>query len=106
MVGFRSSVLFKQYCPKKPTKYGLKLFVLADSSTGYVYNFVLYTGSETMSSLPAAFSDLPVPAQYVMADMLHRGHIVYTDRYYSSIPLANALSSRGTGFVGIYTGAK
>jgi hypothetical protein len=103
MVGFRGRMLFKQYCPNKPTKYGLKLFVLADSSTGYVYNFVLYTGSETTSSLPAAFSDLPVPGQYVIAlmeDMLHRGYIVYTDRYYSSIPLANALSSRGTGFVG------
>ena len=36
MVGFRGRVSFKQYCPKKPTKYELKFFVLADSSTGYV----------------------------------------------------------------------
>ena len=103
MVGFRGRVLFIQYCPNKPTKYGLKIFVLADSNTGYVYNFVLYTGSETTTSLPATFSDLPVPAQYVMAlmeDMLDRGHIVFTDRYYSSIPLADTLSSRGTGLVG------
>ena len=103
MVGFRGRVLFIQYCPNKPTKYGLKIFVLADSNTGYVYNFVLYTGSETTTSLPATFSDLPVPAQYVMAlmeDMLDRGHIVFTDRYYSSILLADALSSRGTGLVG------
>ena len=31
MVGFRGRVSFKQYCPKKPTKYGLKFFVLADT---------------------------------------------------------------------------
>lgn len=34
MVGFRGRVSFLQYLPKKPTKYGLKLFVLADSSSG------------------------------------------------------------------------
>ena len=94
---------FKQYCPKKPIKYGLKFFVLADSSSGYVYNFLLYTGSELTSSLPPAFSHLPVPGQFVMTlmnDVLDRGHIVYTDRFYTSVPLANALSSRGTGLVG------
>ena len=36
----------------------------------------------------------------LMEDMLDRGHIVYTDRYYSSIPLAEALCSRDTGLVG------
>ena len=103
MVGFRGRVSFKQYCPKKPIKYGLKFFVLADSSTGFVYNFVLYTGSEVTTRLPSAFSDLPVPGQFVMTlveDLLDRGHIMYTDRYYSSIPLANALCRRNTGFVG------
>ena len=43
MVGFRGRVSFKQYCPKKPTKYGLEFFVLADSSTRYVQNFLVYT---------------------------------------------------------------
>ena len=99
MVGFRGRVSFKQYCPKKPIKYGLKFFVLADSSSGYVYNFLLYTGSELTSSLPPAFSHLPVPGQFVMT-LLDRGHIVYTDRFYTSVPLANALSSRGTGLIG------
>ena len=32
--------------------------------------------------------------------LLDRGHIVYTDRFYSSIPLTNTLCSRETGFVG------
>ena len=103
MVGFRGRVSFKQYCPKKPTKYGLKFFVLADSATGYVYNFVLYTGREITSTLPRTFSHLPIPGQFVMAlmqDLLDRGHVVYTDRFYTSIPLADILTSRGTGLVG------
>ena len=103
MVGFRGRVSFKQYCPKKPTKYDLKFFVLADSTTGYVYNFLLYTGREITLTLPCTFSRLSIPGQFVMAlmqDLLDRGHIVYTDRFYTSIPLADTLSSRGTGLVG------
>ena len=103
MVGFRGRVSFKQYCPKKPTKYGLKFYVLADSQTGYVFNFMLYTGSECTISLLPALSNLPIPGQFVVAlaeNMLDRGHIIYTDRFYTSIPLANALSERSTGLVG------
>ena len=29
----------RQYNKDKPTKWGLKLWVLADSDTGYTYNF-------------------------------------------------------------------
>ena len=103
MVGFRGRVSFMQYCPKKPTKFGLKLFVLADSNTGFVYNFILYTGREVTSQLPSAFSHLPIPGQFVTAlteNLMDRGHVVFCDRYYFSVPLAEALSSRGTGYVG------
>ena len=44
MIGFKGSIAFKQYMPKKPIKWGLKAFVLADSATGYAYNWRLYTG--------------------------------------------------------------
>ena len=76
MVGFRGRVSFKQYCPNKSTKYGLKFYVLADSSTGYVHNFLLYTGSEVTSTLPQSFAHLPIPGQFVMAlmqDLLDKG---------------------------------
>ena len=44
MVGFKGRLSFLQYLPRKPTKWGMKAFVLADSSNGYVYNWKLYTG--------------------------------------------------------------
>ena len=31
--------------PKKPTKWGIKAWVLADSRTGYVHNLQLYSGN-------------------------------------------------------------
>ena len=44
MISFKGRLSFLQYMPKNPTKWGMKAFVLADSSTGYVYNWKLYTG--------------------------------------------------------------
>ena len=44
MIAFKARLSFIQYMPKKPTKWGMKAFVLADSCTGYMYNWHLYTG--------------------------------------------------------------
>ena len=44
MVGFKGRLAFIQYLPKKPTKWGMKCYVLADSTSGYVWNWRLYTG--------------------------------------------------------------
>ena len=35
-----------------------------------------------------------------MTPYLNRGHHVYTDRYYSSVPLAQELTEKGTSFTG------
>ncbi len=48
MVGFKGHLWFVQYMPKKPTKWGMKAFVLADSVTGYTLNWRLYTGVKEM----------------------------------------------------------
>ena len=46
MIGFKGRLWFVQYMPNKPTKLGMKAFVLADSATGYTYNWRLYTGTK------------------------------------------------------------
>ena len=45
MIGFKGRLSFIQYMPKKPTKWGMKAYVLADAHTGYMYNWYLYTGT-------------------------------------------------------------
>ena len=42
--GFRGRVSFKQYMPKKPAKYGLKLFIICDAKTAYCWDALFYTG--------------------------------------------------------------
>ena len=45
MIGFKGRLSFIQYMPKKPTKWGVKAYVLSDAHTGYIYDWHLYTGT-------------------------------------------------------------
>ena len=46
MIGTKCRVPFLQYIPKKPTKWGIKVWVCADAKTAYVTRFCIYTGKE------------------------------------------------------------
>jgi len=45
MVKFKGRVFFRQYMPKKPTKWGIKVWMLAESKTGYMSNLDVYLGN-------------------------------------------------------------
>ena len=66
MVGFRGRFAAKQYMPAKPNKYGIKSFTLADSTTGYVLNCLIYTGRDTLDRAYVAYCLLPQPARIVL----------------------------------------
>ena len=46
MISFKGRLSFLQYLPKKPNKWGMKAWVLADSANGYTWGWRLYTGKE------------------------------------------------------------
>ena len=106
MVRFKGRVGFLQYCPLKPTNLGFKAFVLADSRTGYVLNVIPYIGSESTSAyLSNCSPGLPMPAKIVMAiceKYLDKGHHIFADLFYSSVPLVEELKKRGSGFTGTF----
>ena len=63
----------------------------------------MYTGGDTLDATSSEHSALPQPARVVfhlLRDYLDKGHRVSTDRYYTSIPLAQALVDHSTGFTG------
>ncbi|KAJ8932575.1 hypothetical protein NQ318_020684 [Aromia moschata] len=47
-----------QYIPLKRARFGIKTYMLCESKSGYVWNFIIYTGKQT--NLDADYKDLPV----------------------------------------------
>ena len=44
---WKGRLSFKVYIPSKRERYGIKLFMLCESSTGYLTSFIIYTGATT-----------------------------------------------------------
>ena len=44
MVKFKGRKFFRRFLPSKPIRFGFKLFTLAESKSGYIWNFEIYTG--------------------------------------------------------------
>jgi hypothetical protein len=101
-VGFKGKILFKTYNPKKPTKWGLRLFVLADSETGYVHSIIPYYGKVTGDICNLPYPEKSFTSRIVLS-LIKRleistldieGYHLFTDRYYSSVELARELNQR------------
>ena len=88
----------RQYVRAKPVKWGFKLWVLADSSTGFTYNFQVYRGKqrESVSSKGLGFDVV----MKLVEGLEKQGFIVYTDNFYSSPILFEELQKEGFGAVG------
>lgn len=46
MIAFKGRCVLKQFMPMKPIKRGYKVWCLADSTTGFIIAFIIYTGKE------------------------------------------------------------
>nr|CAH7748298.1 unnamed protein product [Callosobruchus chinensis] len=78
-----------------------KLFLLCESSTGYTYNFLIYTGADT--NYGDNFVNEPLSARVVLElsnNLLDKGYCLFLDNYYTSVDLAEKLSQRRTDCVG------
>jgi hypothetical protein len=89
-----------QYMPKKPEKWGLKLWCLADSSSKFISNFDVYCGKSmaTLEEPRSARGESNLSTRVVLdltSDIHEKGHIVVMNNY-SSIELFNALEEKGT----------
>lgn len=96
---WKGRLKFKQYLPLKRNRFGIKLFELVDCETGFLLDFIVYTGSNTDYDK----FDLGVSGNIVahfMKPYHHKGHILYIDNWYSSPQLAEFLHDRDTGVCG------
>ncbi|KAL2086094.1 hypothetical protein ACEWY4_017153 [Coilia grayii] len=99
MVATKARLPIKQYMKAKPTKWGLKFFVLADVN-GYTVDYRLYTGRNGAATGKGLCFD--VVTTLGNKDYLGSGYIVYCDNFYSSPRLFHHLSQQGFGACGTY----
>ena len=92
MVGTRCRVHFLQYIPKKPTKWGIKIFVNSESFTGYVLAYDIYTGGSCSDDRGSTHATVMKPMQ----KYLNKGHALFTDNFYTSPLLYQDLLNNGT----------
>ena len=83
----------KQYGPNKLTKWGFKVWSLADSINGYVCAIDIYTGKRAQPTRNGLGYDVVMK---LIEDFTHRHHHVYFDSYFSSIKLLDDLQKVGT----------
>ncbi|XP_035825850.1 piggyBac transposable element-derived protein 4-like [Aplysia californica] len=104
---WKGRLLFKQYIPLKRARFGIKSFMLCDSS-GYTYRFRVYTGkdenTEAMNEvLPEGCASMGCSAKevvHLMLPLLNKGHKLFVDNWYSSVDLFSFLHSKGTSCCG------
>ena len=87
MVKCKGRAPFRQYIPKKPVKWGFKLFAMCDASSGVLCHFEVYTGQAIAGEeglTHAVVTRLTV-------NLHNQEYIVTTDNFYTSNALATSL---------------
>lgn len=94
MIPFTGVCPLKQYIPTKPNPEGLKAYVLANPN-GVVCDFAIHQGKATFPvELSEKFWQCEC-AILLLTRSLVPGHIIYIDRFFNTVRLADELYERG-----------
>lgn len=93
MVKSKARSGIRQYIRDKVTKFGYKLWVLADSNTGYTINFFVYTGKREVPGPHGLAFDV---VTRLCTEYLHQGYKIFMDNFYTSAKLFEHLLEHKT----------
>lgn len=92
MVKYNGRFSIKQYMPGKPIKRGMKVWMRCDSTSGYCHQFNIYMGKDD----PNKGTELGQKVVKLLSkDLKWKGHHVYMDRFFTSVPLVRTLENSG-----------
>uniref|UniRef100_A0A914WRT8 PiggyBac transposable element-derived protein domain-containing protein n=1 Tax=Plectus sambesii TaxID=2011161 RepID=A0A914WRT8_9BILA len=96
LIPFRGRIIFRQYIPNKRHRYGIKVFKLC-SQGGYTFNMAIYAGKQAQKRVGSVAEDVVMK---LLDELLDSGRTLYTDNWYTGVPLAKMLLSKETDLVG------
>ncbi|XP_067121313.1 piggyBac transposable element-derived protein 4-like [Centruroides vittatus] len=103
---WKGSLTWRTHMPRKRTRMGVKSYLLCESSTGYVYDMLIYTGESTILSDKVkdldlkGFNKTSRVVLTLMESRLDKGHRLFLDNYFSSPKLYDTLARYKTDVVG------
>lgn len=103
MIGMKNRCTFIKYMPnKRHARFGIKKFEVCDSDTGYVLHSELYSGKDFLENTnpDIAFTEKVVLHLLNKCYLLNKGYHLYTDNYYTKLPLAKKLLQHETYITG------
>ncbi|GBN51436.1 PiggyBac transposable element-derived protein 4 [Araneus ventricosus] len=96
---FRGRCPFRQYMPKKPSKYGIKIFALVDSRVFYTWKMEIYAGKQPNGPFQVDNSPSSV-VKRLMEPLYNSGRNLTVDNWYTSYPLSQELLQKKITIVG------
>ena len=88
MIPTKNRLAIKQYLKDKPTKWGIKSFLLCESDTGYIMHAEIYTGKHDGLRIDELGATGSVVIRLALAaDLSQKNHILVMDRFYNSVKL-------------------
>lgn len=92
MIKFKGHNIMKQYIKNKPIKWGFKMWCRTESSTGYLFEFDLYTGKKMNTEVGLGESVI----QSLTEKLKGLGCEVYFDNFFNSPALQYKLMKQNT----------
>ena len=93
MIAYDGRVYFKQCMPQKPTKWGIKVWEVTDSATGYCLDFDVFGGKERRRSAYGVGYDV---IHKLSQRYLNKHYHLHFDRYFTGLPIIEYLYRNGT----------
>ena len=91
IIPFQGQWVGRQYDRSKPIQWGVKVWMVTDAKTAYNYNFDVYCGNDPDFEHLENFG-VATGVIIKLTQKLHgKGHIVFTNRYYTSPQLLEYL---------------
>ena len=97
LVKFRGRCSFRQFLPNKPGKYGLKVWVAADSASHYCFNASVYLGKHEEPVRDGLGASV---VKKLVQPLYNSGRNITFDRFFTSVDLSKYLLQHNLTSVG------